>query len=138
MKSIRYRFILCLLIIIPLIVFSGCTSEALEGSWNVCELSVEGKEQKIFESNIKFVREGKRLVAKGCAGVNLYNANIEVKGKSIKASAMTNTGFNGTRDEMDYENLFFEAFIHSDSFKIKNEMLYIYNHDKNMELKLKK
>lgn len=74
-------------------------------------------------------------MAKGFAGVNLFNASIKVKGKSFHASDMINTGFYGTAAAMDFENLFFDVLMHSDSYRIEGNFLYLYNKNNSNEIK---
>ena len=121
-----------------ILVCASCSSKALEGNWIVSALIVDGVEQEIFNSNINFFYENNQIIAKGDAGVNLYNVNVVIKGKSMETYDMINTGFMGTPDAMNYEDLFFESFINCDSYKIEDDILYIYNQNKKMELRLKK
>lgn len=138
MNMNRKNIVLLFSPILVSLLFFSCSSNSLEGNWNTSALQVDGIYQEICISNINFTRKGKKLVAKGRSGVNLYNANVEIKGKALKISSMVNTGFNGDKAAMEFENLFFEAFVHGDSFMIKKDTLYIYNHEKKMELQLKK
>lgn len=134
MKKLSYLFI-----VFTLFLLVGCdNSKKLLGNWNTVALIIDGQEHDVIESNIKFGFDDGFFMAKGCAGENLYTADVEIDGKSIYVTNMRNTGFMGTPDYMEFENLFFEAFLNSDSYKISGDTLTIYNSWKNMELKLKK
>jgi len=131
----------CLFLLIAgfMLMTTGCASKKeLEGNWETTALIKEGVYQQIMISNIKFVFEDKEIRIKGDAGVNLYNANVKVKGKSLKVSKMENTGFQGLADEMEYEDLFFRVLMNSDSWKIDGDLLYLYAPSEKMEIQLKK
>ena len=141
MNKFIYRKTFCLQIICMILytlILLGCSSRKLEGNWNTSALLVEGKECQIFKSNIKFIYEGKKIVAKGRSGVNLYNAYVTLKGKKLKVTNMANTGLNGIPEAMEFENLFFEAFINADYYRIQGNNLHIYNTQKNLELILQR
>lgn len=134
MKKLSYLFI-----VFTLFLMVGCdNSKKLLGNWKTVALIVDGQEQTVIESNIKFGFDDGVFMAKGCAGENLYTANVDVDGDSIYVTNMRNTGFQGPAEYMDFENLFFEAFINSDTYKISGDTLTIYNSWKKMELQLKK
>ena len=128
-----------LFILILCLSLCGCSKKnAMEGNWVTVALLKDGQEQKLLDSNISFKAVGTNYNAKGLAGVNLFSVFVENKGKTISAYGMQNTGFMGAPDEMKYEDMFFNAFINSDSYKIKNDILYFYNSEKNLELRLQK
>lgn len=120
-------------------LFSGCSSKkALEGKWETTALIKNSQEQKVFDSNIDFSSGDSFYEARGRAGVNLFNLYVKDKGKSIEAFGMTNTGFRGTAEVMEFEDMFFDAFLNSDSYKLKKGVLYFYNQEKHLELRLEK
>lgn len=120
-------------------IFGGCSKKkVLEGNWKTIALIKNGQEQKLYDSNIDFTAGGAFYEAKGRAGVNLFNVYVKDKGKAVESFGMANTGFRGTAEAMEYEDMFFDAFLNSDSYKIKNNILYFYNHEKNLELRLEK
>lgn len=128
-----------LFIVILCLSLCGCSKKkALEGKWQTVALIKDGQEQKLYDSSISFKTSGIYYNAKGLAGVNLFTAFVEDKGKTISAYGMQNTGFMGLPAEMDYENMFFNAFMNSDSYKIKKDILYFYNSEENLELRLQK
>ncbi len=129
----------CLVILILCLLFCGCSKKnALEGKWKTVALLKDGQEQTLLESNISFQPSGVFYNAKGLAGVNLFTVFVEDKGKAISAYGMQNTGFMGLPQEMDYEDMFFDTFMNSDSYKIKKDVLYFYNSEKKLELRLQK
>lgn len=138
MKKIKKfsKYLIC--VILTFVLFLGCNSKALEGNWSVSSLIIDGVEQEIFNSNINFIFENNQIIAKGKSGVNLYNVYVTVNGESMKTHGMVNTGFMGSAEAMHYEDLFFDSFINCDSFKIKDDVLYVYNQEKKMELRLKR
>lgn len=134
----KKRYFIPFICILLLSVCSCSKSKALEGNWETTALIKEGVAQEIAVSNINFVMERKQLMAKGLAGVNLYYANIKIKGKNFKAFGMENTGFNGTPAEMEFEDLFFDALMNSNCYKIKGDTLYIFDRENSRKLQLKR
>lgn len=131
--------IVLLFISIFVILLSGCAStKALEGNWNTVALIVDGEPQEIIESNINFGYDNDIFMAKGLAGVNLYNTKVYIKGHNIRTSNMKNTGFSGIPKNMAYEDLFFRAFINSTTYEIIDDTLILYNPEQKTELQLKK
>lgn len=131
MKKVSLYAILLIFVFIVV----GCESiKNLEGNWETIGLIKENVAQTILISNIKFVKDGNQLKAKGDAGMNLYKANIKVKGKKIKISDMNNTGLQGNYFEMEYEDMFFTVLANAETYKIENNVLYLYAPSKNMEL----
>lgn len=129
----------CLFIFILCLSLCSCTTtKALEGKWETVALLKDDQEQTLLDSNISFDVSGIYYNAKGLAGVNLFTAFVEDKGKTISAYGMQNTGFMGSQEEMKYEDMFFDAFMNSDSYKIKKDILYFYNSEKKLELRLQK
>ncbi len=110
----------------------------MEGNWTVVGLEKDGIAQQICKSNIEFIFGENFYETRGLAGMNLFNAYVKDKGKSVETFGMVNTGFRGSPEVMEYEDMFFDAFLNSDSFKIKDGVLYFYNHEKKLELKLEK
>ena len=128
-----------LFISIFVILLSGCTStKALEGKWNTVALIVDGEPQEIIDSNISFGYDDKNFMAKGLAGVNLYNADVSINGNNITTTNMINTGFVGIPANMAYEDLFFQAFVNSTTYEIIDDTLILYNPEQKTELQLKK
>lgn len=128
-----------LVIFLLCFVFLSCSNKnVLEGNWRVIALIKEGQQQKLFDSNIVFSSSNAFYETRGLAGVNLFNVYVKNKGKSIEAFGMTNTGFRGTSDAMEFEDMFFDAFLNSDSYEIEKNILHFYNHEKNLELQLEK
>ena len=120
-------------------LLSSCTStKALEGKWNTVALIIDGEPQDIIDSNISFGYDDKNFMAKGLAGVNLYNADVSIKGNTIETTNMINTGFVGIPANMAYEDLFFQAFINSTTYEIIDDTLILYNPEQKTELQLKK
>lgn len=134
LNNTKYLFFFLLV----LFLFPACNSKSLEGNWVVQALVIDGVEQELCESNINFSYENGSIVAKGTAGINLYDVFVYVDGKMMMTYGLSNTGFMGSDAQMRYEELFFEAFVNCDSYKIKGSDLYIYNSSKNMELRLKR
>lgn len=131
-KNFFFVLILCLLI-------SGCSKKnILEGNWETITLLKDGQKQDLYDSNIVFKPGENFYEVKGCAGVNLFNVYVKDKGKSVETFGMVNTGFMGDSDAMVFEDMFFDAFLNSDSYRIEKEVLTFYNHEKNLELKLLK
>lgn len=129
----------CLFILILCLSLCGCSKKnALEGKWETVALIKDGQEQELYKSYINFEASGVMYDVKGLAGFNLFTVFVQDNGKSIEAYGMQNTGFMGTANEMEYENMFFNAFINSDSYKIKKDILYFYNSEENLELRLQK
>jgi len=133
------RLILIFSFLLFLIVLSGCTStKKLEGDWNTVALIKDEIAQELLESNIEFENYGDFLAVNGYAGVNLYMAQVKVKGKNYTAYNLRNTGFYGTASAMDYENLFFTALMEATKYKIKDDVLYLYVPSQNLEMQLQK
>lgn len=131
-KKVLFIFFICYLV-------CGCTRKnVLEGNWETVALIKDGIQQEICKSNISFTAGENFYEVKGLAGVNLYNAYVKDHGKSIESFGMVNTGFRGTAAIMEYEDMFFDAFLNSDYYKIKNDFLYFYNYEKKLELQLSK
>lgn len=130
---------ICLFVLLLCLSLCSCSKKnGLEGKWKTVALLKDGQEQTVLDSNISFKASGVFYNAKGLAGVNLFTAFVENKGKTISAYGMQNTGFMGAPAEMEYEDMFFNAFMNSDSYKIKKDILYFYNSEKNLELRLQK
>ena len=110
----------------------------LEGKWNTVALIVDGEPQEIIDSNISFGYDDKNFMAKGLAGVNLYNADVSINGNNITTTNMINTGFVGIPANMAYEDLFFQAFVNSTTYEIVDDTLILYNPEQKTELQLKK
>lgn len=133
------KYCLITFVLATCIFFVSCAQQkALEGNWETAALIKEGSSQEIIKSNIEFVQNDKIFKLKGCAGINLYRAKAKVKGKSFSASDMENSGFMGTISEMEFEDMFFDVLMNSDSYKIKDDTLYIYASARKMELQLKR
>lgn len=129
----------CLLILVTCFIICGCSKKSsLEGNWETVALIKNGQEQKLYKSNINFSASESVYYAKGLAGFNLFTVTVQDKGTSIEVFKMVNTGFMGSDEEMEYEDMFYDAFLNSDSYKIKKDTLYFYNHDKKLELRLQK
>ena len=58
--------------------------------------------------------------------------------KKITASGLINTGFQGKYAAMEYEDMFFTVLANAETYKIENNVLYLYAPSKNMELRLQK
>lgn len=122
-----------------LILLPCCSAKtSLEGNWKAYSITTGEQMVPFLESNIKFVYNRNIITAKGCAGVNLYKADIKIKGKSFSASNMENSGFMGTVNEMAFEDKFFTVLMNADSYRIEGNDLIIFNSDKNLEMKLTK
>lgn len=130
-----------LLIAIFTLILTACTnSKSLSGNWQVTALYVNETTVPVITSNIKLIPSSTSslFTAKGCAGVNLYNADITAKGKTFHASNMVNTGFMGAPSEMDFEDKFFQVLMNSNRYKIAGNMLVIYNEELNLKIELRK
>ena len=139
MEKKNKKYLLIALVFSACLFFAGCAQhKAPEGNWETAALIKEGYEQDVMKSNIEFLQQDKTLRLKGCAGINLYRAKAKVKGKSFNAFDMENTGFMGKISEMEFEDMFFDVLMNSDSYKIKDDTLYIYASSRNMELQLKR
>lgn len=136
MKHTKFLFI----VILTLILTACTNSKSLSGNWQVTALYVNETAVPVITSNIKLTptSTSSLFTAKGCAGVNLYNADITVKGKTFHASNMVNTGFMGTTSEMDFEDKFFQVLMNSNRYKIAGNMLVIYNEELDLKLELGK
>lgn len=132
--------VLCIIFVcLDLMIWTGCASNKnLEGNWQTVALIKEDIAQTICVSNIQFVPDGKGFLAKGHAGVNLYSADIKVKGKSFRGSCLINTGFQGKYDAMEFEDMFFTVLTNAEYYKIENDVLYLYAPSKNMEMKFQR
>ncbi|MCQ2601872.1 MAG: META domain-containing protein [Treponema sp.] len=129
----------CLFLLIFSFILFGCRqTKALEGKWKTVSLEKDGQIQKLYASNIQFTYSEAFYETKGSAGVNLFNVYVKDKGKSVETFGMVNTGFRGNAEAMEFEDMFFDAFLNSDSYKIEKDILIFYNQEKNLELKLKK
>lgn len=129
-----------LFIVILTLILTACTnSKSLSGNWQVTALYVNETAIPVITSNIKLIPSSTSslFTAKGCAGVNLYNADITAKGKTFRASNMTNTGFMGTPDEMDFEDKFFQVLMNSNHYKIDGDVLVIFNDELGMRMELR-
>ena len=136
MKHTKFLFI-----VILILSLTACTnSKSLSGNWQVTALYVNETAVPVITSNIKLTptSTSSLFTAKGCAGVNLYNADITVKGKTFHASNMVNTGFMGPPSEMDFEDKFFQVLMNSNRYKIAGNMLVIYNEELDLKLELGK
>ena len=136
MKHTKFLFI-----VILILSLTACTnSKSLSGNWQVTALYVNETAVPVITSNIKLTptSTSSLFTAKGCAGVNLYNADITVKGKTFHASYMVNTGCMGTPFEMDFEDKFFQVLMNSNRYKIAGNMLVIYNEELDLKLELGK
>lgn len=58
--------------------------------------------------------------------------------QQILVSNMENTGFQGKLPEMEFEDMFFTVLMNAESYKIENDVLYLYAPSSNMELQLRK
>lgn len=136
MKHTKFLFI----VILTLILTACTNSKSLSGNWQVTALYVNETAVPVITSNIKLspTSTSSLFTAKGCAGVNLYNADITVKGKTFHASNMVNTGFMGTPFEMDFEDKFFQVLMNSNRYKIAGNMFVIYNEELDLKLELGK
>ena len=136
MKHTKFLFI----VILTLILTACTNSKSLSGNWQVTALYVNETAVPVITSNIKLTptSTSSLFTAKGCAGVNLYNADITVKGKTLHASNMVNTGFMDTPSEMDFEDKFFQVLMNSNRYKIAGNMLVIYNEELDLKLELGK
>ncbi len=136
MKHTKFLFI----VILTLILTACTNSKSLSGNWQVTALYVNETAVPVITSNIKLTptSTSSLFTAKGCAGVNLYNADITVKGKTFHASNMVNTGFMGPPFEMDFEDKFFQVLMNSNRYKIAGNMLVIYNEELDLKLELGK
>lgn len=134
MKKFYFLTVLSVLILF----LSGCSEKAkIDGNWETISITMNGEQLDILPSNMKFVPNEKNYQVKGCAGVNLYYADVEISNKNFKAYGMMNSGFMGKPDEMDFENNFFAVLMYADSYKIKDDILTLYAPEKNMEIQLK-
>lgn len=136
MKHTKFLFI----VILTLILTACTNSKSLSGNWQVTALYVNETAVPVITSNIKLTptSTSSLFTAKGCAGVNLYNADITVKGKTFHASNMVNTGFMGAPSEMDFKDKFFQVLMNSNRYKIAGNMLVIYNEELDLKLELGK
>ena len=136
MKHTKFLFIVILILSLTACI----NSKSLSGNWQVTALYVNETAVPVITSNIKLTptSTSSLFTAKGCAGVNLYNADITVKGKTFHASNMVNTGFMGTPFEMDFEDKFFQVLMNSNRYKIAGNMLVIYNEELDLKLELGK
>ena len=135
MKKFYFLTILSVLILF----LSGCSEKAkIDGNWETISISMNGEQLNVLPSNMKFVPNENNYKVKGCAGVNLYYADVEVSKKNFKAYGMMNSGFSGNSDGMDFENNFFAALMFGESYKIEGDILTIYAPSKDMEIQLKR
>jgi len=135
-KPIKRFFLLSLLICICFI-FSGCRPDkSLEGNWETVSLIIDGQAQNVHKSNINFEYRKNDYYANGFAGANLYYASVKTKGKKYEASGMENTGFMGKPAQMEYEAMFFEVLMNSDSYNFENDTLILFSSSKNNSMQL--
>lgn len=126
-------------ILLMAITLCCCTEKpSLDGNWVTTSLSQDGKQLEVLESNMNIIPQENNYKVKGNAGMNLYYADIEIKNKNISVYNMMNTGFQGTADEMEYENNFFAVLMFAETFTITDDILTINAPEKGMQIQLKK
>lgn len=133
------RHFLLTVILTAALLCTGCSKKnKLVGNWQTVELIKDGVHQTILLSNINFEPVEQFYKISGKAGLNLYYAFVYTDKDLFQAFGMANTGFPGDYEAMEYEDMFFDAVMNSDSYKIENNRLHIYNHDSNLEIVLEK
>lgn len=138
------KYILLAAISALILTLTSCVSTQasqaalLEGNWETVTLTMNGEQLDVLESNMNFIPQENKFRVKGNSGMNLYYADVEVEKNKFTAYGMMNTGFQGTPDEMEYENNFFAVLMFSESFTIKDDILTIYAPEKDMVIQLKR
>lgn len=136
------RYILSALVSALLMAFTACVSTSssqsvlLEGNWETVSFTINGEQLNVLPSNMNFTCQENNFKVNGDAGMNLYYAYVEVNGNKIKSYGMMNTGFQGSAEEMEYEDNFFAVLMFAESFKIKDDVLTIFAPEKGMEIQL--
>lgn len=118
-------------------VSCGNNESALLGNWKTISYEKDGVGQPICESEIIFEKgEGDIFIARGNSGVNSFNGEIQIKGKSYKASEnFASTKMMGDETSMEFENAFLECLITADYYEVKNDVLIIGSKANNTFLK---
>lgn len=117
---------------------TGCSSDtgALDGSWKTVALTDNGKEIKVVPSGITFTSDSKGYLVSGDSGVNVFNGAVNVKKDSFTIrNDFALTKRMGAPDEQAFEDLFIQALMNADTYKLEDNVLLIKDSKHKLEIK---
>lgn len=124
------------MVLLSAILFCGCSSKALKGTWTTTEMNVAGKVQTVSPSEITFSGDGK---VNGNSGVNSFFGDVKTSKTSFAVgSNLASTKMMGAPEEQAFEDNFMQILIDADSYEVSGDKLIIKSSKTNSSLTFKR